>query len=68
MSDLSLIDNLRDLFNLLSNKDSDIETGDYSLRYMGGDINNGLLESMMGQTFDFDDTFLTETMFIPIWR
>ncbi|XP_052704030.1 uncharacterized protein LOC128180179 [Crassostrea angulata] len=61
MSDLSLIDNLRDLFNLLSNKDSDIETGDYSLRYMGGDINNGLLESMMGQTFDLDDISVTET-------
>lgn len=68
MSDYSLIDNFGDLNNLLPSTDSDEEKGNHSLRYIKGGISEGLLESMMGQTFDFDDTFLTETMFIPIWR
>ncbi|XP_065928726.1 tripartite motif-containing protein 2-like [Magallana gigas] len=61
MSDYSLIDNLRDLTNLVSNTDSDIERGDHSVRYRGGDISEGSLESIMGQTFDLDDFSVTET-------
>ncbi|XP_065926466.1 uncharacterized protein [Magallana gigas] len=60
MSNYSLIDNLRDLTNLVSNTDSYIEEGDLSLRYKIGDISKGSLESMMGQTFDFDDINVTE--------
>lgn len=33
MSEYSLIDNLRDLTNLLSNKDNDFEKGNLSVRY-----------------------------------
>uniref|UniRef100_K1R4R3 Uncharacterized protein n=1 Tax=Magallana gigas TaxID=29159 RepID=K1R4R3_MAGGI len=61
MSDYSLIENIRDLSNLLSNKDCDLEKGDYSVRFRRGDISEGLLESMMGQTFDLDDFTVTET-------
>nr|XP_034309489.1 uncharacterized protein LOC117683771 [Crassostrea gigas] len=55
MSDYSLIDNLRDLTNLVSNTDIDIERGDHSVRYRRGDISEGSLDSIMGQTFDLDD-------------
>uniref|UniRef100_K1P1S7 Uncharacterized protein n=1 Tax=Magallana gigas TaxID=29159 RepID=K1P1S7_MAGGI len=61
MSDYSLIDNLRDLTNLVSNTDSDIERGDHSVRYRGGDISEGSLDSIMGHTFDLDDFSVTET-------
>ncbi|XP_052684010.1 uncharacterized protein LOC128164278 [Crassostrea angulata] len=61
MSDYSLIDNLRDLTNLVSNTDSDIERGDHSVRYRRGDINEGSLDSILGQTFDLDDFRVTET-------
>lgn len=61
MSDYSLIDNLRDLTNLNSNRDKGIENGGHSVRYRIGDINEGFLEDMMGQTFDFDDITATET-------
>uniref|UniRef100_K1Q441 Uncharacterized protein n=1 Tax=Magallana gigas TaxID=29159 RepID=K1Q441_MAGGI len=61
MSDYSLIENLRDLTNLVSNTDSDIERGDHSVRYRGVDISEGSLDSIMGQTFDLDDFNLTET-------
>ncbi|XP_065925025.1 E3 ubiquitin-protein ligase TRIM71-like [Magallana gigas] len=61
MSDYSLIENLRDLSNLLLNRDCDLEKGEHSVKYRKGDINEGLLESMMGQTFDLDDFNVTET-------
>nr|XP_034309487.1 uncharacterized protein LOC105346241 [Crassostrea gigas] len=61
MSDYSLIDNLRDLTNLVSNTDSDIEREDHSVRYRRGDISEGSLDSIMGQTFDLDDFSVTET-------
>uniref|UniRef100_A0A8W8IJJ6 Tripartite motif-containing protein 2 n=1 Tax=Magallana gigas TaxID=29159 RepID=A0A8W8IJJ6_MAGGI len=62
MSDYCLIDNHRDLMtNLKSNKDSDKEKGDFPARYRGGVINEGILESMMGQTLDLDDITVTET-------
>uniref|UniRef100_K1PTY3 Uncharacterized protein n=1 Tax=Magallana gigas TaxID=29159 RepID=K1PTY3_MAGGI len=62
MSDYCLIDNHRDLMtNLKSNKDSDKEKGYFSARYRGGVINEGILESMMGQTLDLDDITVTET-------
>ncbi|XP_052681368.1 uncharacterized protein LOC128162234 [Crassostrea angulata] len=61
MSDYSLIDNLRDLSNLVSNTDSDIERGDHSVRYRGGYISEGSLDSLMGQTFDLADISVTDT-------
>ncbi|XP_052704912.1 uncharacterized protein LOC128180798 [Crassostrea angulata] len=61
MSDYSLIENLRDLTNLVSNTDGNIEKGDYSLMYREGGIGEELLESMMGHTFDVDDITVTET-------
>lgn len=60
MSDYILIDNLRDLSNLISNKDRDIKKENHSVRYRRGDISEGLLESMMGQTLDFDDISVNE--------
>lgn len=61
MSEYSLIDNLRDLTNLLSIKDNDFEKGNLSVRYRKGDIREGSLESMMGQCFDFNDIVVSET-------
>lgn len=61
MSDYSLIDNLKDLSNLLSNRDCDLEKGDHSVIYRGEDISEGLLVSMMGQTFDLDGYTASET-------
>lgn len=61
MSDYSLIDNLRDLTSLVSNKDSDLEWGKYAVRYRRGNINEGSIQSMMGHTFDLDNITVTET-------
>lgn len=61
MSEYSLIDNLRDLTNLLSIKDNDFEKGNLSVRYRKGDIREGSLESMMGQCFDLNDIVVSET-------
>uniref|UniRef100_A0A8W8IJK5 ceramidase n=1 Tax=Magallana gigas TaxID=29159 RepID=A0A8W8IJK5_MAGGI len=58
---MSLIDNLRDLTNLVSNTDSNIEKGDYSLMYRERGIREELLESMTGHMFDVDDITVTET-------
>lgn len=60
MSDYGLIENLRDLTNLVSNTDSGKEKGDYLLEYRRGDISEVLLESMMGQTLDLDAIAITE--------
>ncbi|XP_052703772.1 uncharacterized protein LOC128180031 [Crassostrea angulata] len=61
MSDYNLIENLRDLTSLVSNTDIDIEKGDHSVRYRRGDISEGLLESMMGQTLNLDEITVNET-------
>lgn len=60
MTRYSLIDNLRNLDNFLPNRDSYNEKGDHSVKYRGGVINEGLLESMMGRTHDLDDISVTE--------
>lgn len=61
MSDYSLIDNLRNLINFVSEMDSGLEERDHSVRHKSGNIGEGLLESMMGQTCDLDDIDVTET-------
>lgn len=48
MSDMSLMDNLNDLKNLLSNIDSDIRISGYPLRYEGNSI-EGFLNFIMGK-------------------
>lgn len=61
MSGYSLIDNLRDLSNLMSDRNSDMEQGNHSVRYRKSDISEELLESLMGKMFDLDDIIITET-------
>uniref|UniRef100_K1QPY3 Uncharacterized protein n=1 Tax=Magallana gigas TaxID=29159 RepID=K1QPY3_MAGGI len=53
MSDYGLIDNLRDLTNLVFERDHLVE-------YRRGDISEVLLESMMGQILDWDAITITE--------
>uniref|UniRef100_A0A8W8IGK9 B box-type domain-containing protein n=1 Tax=Magallana gigas TaxID=29159 RepID=A0A8W8IGK9_MAGGI len=60
MSDYSLIDNLKDLENLKSKKERDVEKEDFSVRYRRGDISEELLESMMGQTLNLYDINVSE--------
>lgn len=60
MSDYSLIDNLRDLTNLVSTTDRDIGKGGHSVRYRRGEINEKSLEFMMRQTLGLDDINVTE--------
>lgn len=43
MSDYGLIDNLRDLTNLVFKRDSEIERGDHLVEYRRGDISEMLL-------------------------
>lgn len=54
MSDFSFIDNLKNLACLTSVRDGDLQRESHLLRYRGGIINEGSLESLMGQTFDLD--------------
>lgn len=61
MSDFSLIDNIRDMKNLLANKISDIPKGNYSIKYKKGDINEKILELVMGKTYTDEDDLITET-------
>ncbi|XP_052703774.1 uncharacterized protein LOC128180032 [Crassostrea angulata] len=60
MSDYGLIDNLRDLTNLVFERDSEIKRGDHLVEYRRGDISEVLLKSMMGQIFDWDAITITE--------
>lgn len=60
MSDYGLIDNLRDLTNLVFERDSEIKRGDHLVEYRRGDISEVLLESMMGQILDWDAITITE--------
>lgn len=60
MSDYGLIDNLRDLTNLVFERDSEIEMGDHLVEYRRGDISEMLLESMMGQILDWDAITIIE--------
>lgn len=63
MSDYGLIDNLRDLTNLVFERDSQIKRGDHLVEYSRGDISEVLLESMMGQILDWDAITITERGF-----
>lgn len=52
MSDYCLIYNLRDLANILSTKDGEIDQGNLSTGYRRGDIRKDSVKYMIGQTFD----------------
>lgn len=60
MSDYCLIDNLRDLANILSTNDVEIDQGNLSTRYRRGDIRKDSVKYMIGQTFDLDGITVTE--------
>lgn len=61
MSDYSLIDNLRDGKNLISNNEIDMQNKDFSARYKQGRFNDRLLESIVGHVFDLNDINVTMT-------
>lgn len=61
MSDFSLIDNLRDLTNLLSNRDRGIRILGYPLRYEENLIKEDLLKLMMGDIVDLNDITVIES-------
>lgn len=50
MSDYILIHNLRCIENLMSNTGNDEQKVAYSLRYIKGDLNEKILEFVMGRT------------------
>ncbi|XP_078336965.1 uncharacterized protein LOC144626566 [Crassostrea virginica] len=61
MSDILLIKTHRELTKLISTEVDYKQVSDLLLRHEGGDINEALLESMMGQTFDAEQITVTET-------
>lgn len=61
MSDYSLIDNLTDGKNLISNNEIDIHNKDISARYKQGGFIDRLLESIVGHVFDLNDINVTMT-------
>ena len=52
MTDIILIKSHRELTKLISTEVDYKQRSDFLLRHEGGDINEAMLESMMGQTFD----------------
>ena len=61
MTDIILIKAHRELTKVLSTQVNAAQKSDFFLRHEGGDINNTVLESMMGQTFDAEQITVTET-------
>ena len=61
MTDIILLKTHRELKKLLSTEINSNEMSDFLLRHEGGDINEAVLESMMGQTFDAEHISVTET-------
>ena len=61
MTDIILIKTHRELTKLLFTEVDDKQKSDFLLRHESGDINEAVLESMMGQTFDAEQITLTET-------
>nr|XP_022336025.1 uncharacterized protein LOC111132501 [Crassostrea virginica] len=61
MTDIILIKTHRKLTKLISTKVDNKQKSDFLLRHEGGDINEAMLESMMGQTFDAEQITVTET-------
>lgn len=63
MSDLSLIDNLRDLTKLINNRENNIslQKENHLVRYNYSHSRNDLLKSMMGHAFCSENIALTQT-------
>nr|XP_022336027.1 uncharacterized protein LOC111132502 [Crassostrea virginica] len=61
MTDVILIKTHRELTKLMSTEVDYKQMSDFLLRHEGGDINEAMLESMMGQTFDAEQITVTET-------
>ncbi|XP_078336962.1 uncharacterized protein LOC144626562 [Crassostrea virginica] len=61
MTDIILIKTHRELTKLISTEVDYKQMSDFLLRHEGGDINETMLESMMGQTFDAEQITVTET-------
>ena len=61
MTDIILLKTHRELTKLLSTDVNSIEKSEFLLRYEIGEINEAVLESMMGQTFDAEQITVTET-------
>ncbi|XP_061178470.1 uncharacterized protein LOC133187129 [Saccostrea echinata] len=61
MSDYSLIDNHRELTQLLSGQDVDMENCKHSVRYNKGEISDEVLENIIGRILDLSNISLIET-------
>ena len=61
MTDIILIKAHRELTKVLSTQVNTTQKSNFLLRHENGDINEAVLESMMGQTFDADQISVTET-------
>ena len=61
MTDIILIKTHRGLTKLISTEVDYKRTSEFLLRHEGGNINEAILESMMGQTFDAEQITVTET-------
>ncbi|XP_061165875.1 uncharacterized protein LOC133174793 [Saccostrea echinata] len=60
MSDYSLIDNHRELTKMLSKMKVHMTNCEHSARFNRGDINDDLLESLVGKTFDLGNNEVTQ--------
>ncbi|XP_061170953.1 uncharacterized protein LOC133180441 [Saccostrea echinata] len=61
MSDYSMIDNHRELTQLLAGLDVDIKGFKHSVRYSKGEISDNVMEKLIGKTLNLKDICLTET-------
>jgi hypothetical protein len=61
MSDYKFINHHREMSQLVSAVDSSRKSCEFSLRYTCRDLNDGELESMIGQIFDLGDITVTES-------
>ena len=61
MSDIIVLKTHRELTKFLLADSISIEMSVFLLRYKSGDINEAVLESMMGQTFDTEQITVTDT-------
>ena len=60
MTDIILLKTHRELIKLLFADSNSIEKSEFLLRHEYGDINEAVLESMMGRTFDVEQITVTE--------
>ena len=60
MTDIILLKTHRELIKLLFADSNSIEKSEFLLRHENGDINEAVLESMMGRTFDVEQITVTE--------